>query len=256
MTVLIVQERRDKMNRYRKLAIVVGALFITADIFGVVGNLAFRKPILDSADYLINASAHGNQLILGALFTLIGGLACAGIAIGLYPVLRRHNEGLALGAVGFRLIEAMLYALVAAVVLSVLTLSQEYVKTGAPGASSFQASGASLLAVGDWAGQLSVIAFTLGALMYYYVFSQSNLIPRWLSVWGLVAAASSLAAALLSIFGLIAPLAPVFLIMQAPIAFQEIVLAVWLIARGFNTNAVASRSPKTGLEETEWALSR
>ncbi len=244
------------MNTYRKMAIIVGALFIIADVFGVVGNLAFRKPILDTADYLINASAHGNQLILGALFTLIGGLACAGIAIGLYPVLRKHSEGLALGAVGFRLIEGTLYVVVAVVVLSVLTLSQEYAKAGAPSASSFQASGISLLAVGDWAGQLSVIAFTLGALMYYYVFSRSKLIPRWLSVWGLVAAASSLAAALLSIFGLIAPMEPVFLVMQAPIAVQEIVLAVWLIARGFNTSAMRSRFAKIRLEETEWALSR
>lgn len=220
----------------------MGASFIIATVANVVGNVLFSSPILDAPDYLVDASASGNQLIIGALFELIGAFAAVSIAIWLYPVLRRYNEGLALGAVGFRLIEGMLLVLAAVVMLSILTLSQEYVRAGAPDASLFQASGTSLLAVRDWAGRLSVLAFAPGALMYYCVFYQSKLIPRWLSGWGLVGASLSLAAALLSMFGLIVYMATVFIVLNLPIAVQEMVLAVRLIAKGFNSSAVASLS--------------
>ncbi len=233
------------MNNFRKNAIIVGVLFIIATVVGMVGNLSFSKPILDNPDYLIIASANGNQVVTGALLLLIAAFACVGIAIWLYPVLRKCNEGLALGAVGFRLIEGMLYIVGVVGLLSILTLGQEYVRAGALNASLFQASGTSLLAVRDWAGKLSVIAFTVGALMYYYVFYQSKLIPRWLSGWGFLGAALSLAAVLLAISGRIAYFSTVFILLQVPIGVQEMVLAVWLIVKGFNPSAIASLSAKT-----------
>jgi hypothetical protein len=101
-----------------------------------------------------------------------------------------------------------------------------------------------LLAIKGWAGELAVISFTLGALMYYYVFYRSKLVPRWLSGWGLLAAAASLAAVLLSITGRIEPFSTVFILLQLPIGVQEMVLAVWLIVKGFNPSAVASLSAK------------
>jgi len=237
------------MNTFRKNAIIVGVLFIIATVVGMVGNLSFSKPILDNPDYLNIASANGNQVITGALLLLIAAFACVSIAIWLNPILRKYNEGLALGAVVFRLMEAMLIIVSVVGLLSILTLSQEYIKAGAPDASLFQASGASLLAVRDGAGQLSMIAFTMGALMYYYLFYQSKLITRWLSGWGFIGAASCLAAALLSMFGLIVPMKPVFLILNVPIGVQEMVLAVWLIVKGFSPSAIASLSAKTTKDE-------
>ena len=236
------------MNNFRKTAISVGVLFIIATVLGVLGR-SFSQPILDAPDYLIKISANGNQVIIGGLLVLLSAFACAGIAIGLYPVLRKHNEALALGSVGLRVMEGMLYIVSVVGLLSLLTLSQEYVKAGASNASFFQASGTSLLAVRDWAGQLSIIAFTLGALMYYYVFYQSKLIPRWLSGWGLLGAALSLACALLTIFDQLVPFSTVFILLQLPIGLQEMVLAVWLIVKGFNPSAVASLSAKTATNE-------
>jgi hypothetical protein len=233
------------MNTYRKTAISVGVLFIAATVIGVLGNAIFLKPILDATDYLIKISANENQVIIGGLLVLLSAFACAGIAIWLYPILKKHHEALALGSVGFRIVEGMLYILGVVGLLSLLALSQEYVKAGASNASVFQVSGTILLAIKEWAGQLGVIAFTMGALMYYYVFYQSKLVPRWLSGWGFLAAALSLATALLGIFGQIIPMSTVFILLQLPIAVQEMVLAVWLIVKGFNPSAVASLSAKT-----------
>jgi hypothetical protein len=232
------------MNYFRKTAISVGVLFIVATVLGVLGR-SFLQPILDAQDYLIKISANENQVIIGGLLALLAAFACAGIAIGLYPVLKKHHEALALGSVGFRLMEGMLYIIGVVALLSLLTLSQEYVTAGASNASLFQASGTSLLAVRDWAGKLSIIAFTLGALMYYYVFYQSKLIPRWLSGWGFIGAALSLAGALLAISGQIIYFSTPFILIQLPIGVQEMVLAVWLIVKGFNPSAIASLSAKT-----------
>jgi hypothetical protein len=239
----MITTKESHHGMYRKTAISVGVIFIIATVLGMLGNIPLM-PILDAPDYLIRISANENQMIIGSILILLSAFASAGIAIGLYPVLKKHHEALALGSVGFRVMEGMLYIVGVVSLLSLLTLSQEYVKVGASNASLFQVSGTLLLAIKTWAGQLAVIAFTLGGLMYYYIFYQSKLIPRWLSGWGLIAAASSLAAAVLVIFGQLASFSTVFLILQFPILLQEMVLAVWLIVKGFNPSAFASEAAK------------
>ena len=233
------------MNSYRKNARIVGVLFITATVAGVL-SLLFTGP-LNAPDYLLNVSANENQVIIGALFVLIMAFACAGIAIWLYPVIRKHDEALALGAVGFRLIEGVFHLVVAVSMLSLLTLSQEFVKAGAPDASYFQTLGTLLHAASDWAGMLGSTAFILGALMYYYIFYQSKLIPRWLSVWGLIGIPFWIAEILLSMFGLVDPFSTNAILLDLPIAINEMVLAVWLIVKGFNPSAIASGSAKTDI---------
>jgi hypothetical protein len=139
--------------------------------------------------------------------------------------------------------EGMLYIIGVVALLSLLTLSQEYVMLGASNASLYQISGTLLMAVKTWAGQMGVFAFTLGCLLYYIIFYQSKLVPRWLSGWGILGAALSLASALLAIFGLLIPLSPVFIVFNLAILVQEMVLAVWLIVKGFNPSVIASESP-------------
>ncbi|MGB6369714.1 MAG: DUF4386 domain-containing protein [Atribacterota bacterium] len=231
------------MNTYRKNAIIVGVLFITATVAGIL-SVVFSGPI-DAPDYLINVSANATQVIIGALLVLIMAFACAGIAIWLYPVLKKHNEALALGSVGFRIIEGVLHIVGVIGLLSLVTLSQEYVKAGAPDASYFQSLGTLLLAARDWTGVLGSFAFILGALMYYYIFYQSKLIPRWLSVWGLIGVPLWIAAELLIMFGLIESFSTNAILLDIPIAVNEMVLAVWLIVKGFNPSAIASASAKT-----------
>lgn len=225
------------MNSDRNNAKIVGVLFIIAALTGVF-SLPFTG-IVNEPDYLIKLAGNQNKVIIGALLIAIMGFACAGIAIWLYPVLRKHNEGMALATVGFRVMEGLLFIIAAIGLLSLLTLSQEYMRTGAPAASYFQTLGALLLAVHFWAGQVfGAIAFCLGALMYYYIFYQSRLIPRWLSGWGLIAITMHLAAVILTMFALIYPFSTTQVVMNLPIFFQEMVMAVWLIVKGFNPSAL------------------
>jgi hypothetical protein len=226
------------MSTNRKTAVVVGVLFIAATAASLLGT-SFTRSILDAPDYLVKISANRTPVVLGVLFQFIAAATSAGIAISLYPILRKYNEGLALGSVGFRLIEGVFYIVAALGLLSLVSLSQEYVKAGAPATSDFPILGTLMLAVRNWAGfVLGVISFCLGALMYYSVFYQSKLIPRWLSGWGLVATALLLSMALWVMFG--AKPSGTTLLLALPIALQEMVLAVWLIVKGFNPSAIAS----------------
>ena len=237
------------MNTNRKTAIIVGVSFILgfASIFGVV----FVKPILDDPNYLIKLTENKNLVMMGVLSELIMSFACAGIAIWLYPILRKHNKFLALGAVGFRIIENVFQIIAALGLLLLLTLSQEAVKADALTASTFQIAGSLLLAVRFWAGlELAQIGFGLGALMYYYIFYQTKLIPRWLSGWGIIAIILHLTSVFLTMFLQIDPFSgsPIILL-SMPIFFQELTLAAWLIVKGFNPSAIASLSAKTATNE-------
>ncbi len=229
------------MNLYRNNAIMAGILFIIATVTNMLGNLSI-KPILDAPDYLIQISANENLMIIAALLVLISAFASASIAICLYPILKKYHEALALGSVGFRIMEAMLYIVGVVGLLSLLSVSQDYVTAGALNASLFQSSSNLLLTVKTWAGQLGVIAFSIGGLMYYYIFYQSKLIPQWLSGWGVLAAALSGTSALLVIAGILTPLSTVFILFNLLILVQEMVLAVWLIVKGFNPSVIASKS--------------
>jgi hypothetical protein len=225
------------MNTDRKTAIIAGVLFITATAASLTGN-GLTGSILDAPDYLARVSSSGNRVMVGALLSFLAAAGSAGIAIALYPVLKRYGEGLALGAVGFRLIEAVFYIVGALCLLSLLTVSQQFVGAGDQSASYFQNVGLLLLTARDAAGFVfAVIAFCLGALMYYAVFYRSKLIPRWLSVWGLIAIVLLLSAVFITLFdGEPYSISGKLIWLALPIALQEMVLAVWLIVKGFNSS--------------------
>lgn len=233
------------MHANRTIARIAGVLFITATVASLLGTVGFLNPLLQTPEYLLKIVANENRVILGALFQIIAAFASAGIAISLYPILRRYHEGLALGAVGFRMIEGVFYLVGTIGVLLLLTLSQEWVKTGAPVSSYFHTSGVLSLAVSNWANLIGTLAFYFGALMYYAILYQANLIPRWLSGWGFVGAILGLVASMFVLFGLIGQLSTIQVVLNLPIGVQELVLAVWLIVKGFNSSAIASGPAKT-----------
>ena len=155
------------MNANRRIAVVAGVLFIIATVADLISRVALVQPILSAPVDLAKISANENQVLLGALFLFIGAAAAAGIAIALYPVLRKHSEGLALGSVGFRLIEGALYLGIVVCLLLLVTLSQESANAGAAASSAYAVPGALLMAARDSLGEVAVLAFGLGALMYY-----------------------------------------------------------------------------------------
>jgi hypothetical protein len=231
------------MNSNRKSGIIVGVLFL----FGFAGaiTIGLTKPILDDLDYLNKISANENKIILGAFFQFIMAAACAGIGISLYPVLKKYNTGSAVGVVAFRIIEAVFQIIGFIILLLLLTLSNEFIKAGAPVSSYFQTVGALLQAGSFWSNQVAaILAWNIAALMYYSLFYQTKLIPRWLSGWGLLGIILIIVVSMLLLFRVIVPMSTIQIALSLPIALQEMVLALWLIAKGFNVSAIALTAAK------------
>jgi hypothetical protein len=228
------------MNTGRKTAIIVGVLFIIGTVAGVL-SVVLTSSILTGSDFLAAVAANETQVIMAALLVLTMGLALAMVPVVIFPILKQHNEVLALGYVVFRgALETLTVFVIVIAWLLLIPLSQESAKAGAADASNFQALGALLLKAAEIGASLGAIVFPLGAAMFYAVLYQSKLIPRWLSVWGLIAVALNfVSTGLAGVFGLPPQMSTIQTVANLPIFLQEMVMAVWLIAKGFNPSAIA-----------------
>jgi hypothetical protein len=233
----------------RKTAAVVGVLFIIGTVSGVLGAV-IGEPILGAPDYLSKLSANEGQMLIYTLLMFIMGVSCAGIGIALYPILKKFNVGLAIGAVGFRVIEGVGDIVAAIFVIALLALSQEFVKAGSPDASYFQTAGVVVNAGIDWLSHgAMLLCWSIGASMYYSLFYQYRLVPRWLSIWGLVGICLATISGVLVMLHVIPGFGTVQMLLNLPIFPQELVLAVWLIAKGVNSSLVTSGAAKTTTNE-------
>jgi hypothetical protein len=227
---------------YRGNAIAVGVLFIACSAASILSAVPLGST-LDEPGYLGTLAVSNDQVVLTALIELVWAATGAGIAIGLYPVLREHSPALALGSVAARVVEGVFVLVGTLSLLALLTVSQQ-APAGAAASASSRATGDALLAVRDWAlGFVGLLAFGIGALLYYYVFYTSRVVPRWLSVWGLVGAALMVVATIHSGFTQDFGFSTVTTVLNIPIGLQEIVLAVWLIIRGFTASTARPTAP-------------
>ncbi len=227
------------MNTYRRTAVIVGILFIIGTVSGILSGVV-TAPIRAEATFPLNIAASETQWIAGALLVSLMGLSLAMMPVMLYPILRKHNQVLALGAVLFRgAIEAISYAVMVLSMLLMATLSETFANAGAADAANLQTLGAMLTAAKDWTEMWGALVFSIGALMIYGAFYQARLVPRWLSGWGLIGGVFYFAANLVSMFGPqhVAPdIASGIGRLMIPLALQEMVFAVWLIVKGFSSS--------------------
>ena len=231
------------MKTHRKSAIIVGVLFIFALVAFMIGK-AIYEPILTSPDYLDIVYPNRVTVIFGILLEFISALLVVLIPVLLFPILKKQYEVLALGYISFRLFEAVLLSIAQIYKLSLVSLSQTYLNTGGVDASYFQNTGNSIKSVLYWVdhgGLIYLIVFVIGTLILNSAFYKSKLIPRWLSIWGLIAAVAILAASVMATFDIFLGLAMLLVI---PIGLQEQALAIWLIVKGFNPSAISTESAK------------
>jgi hypothetical protein len=228
------------MNSNKKAAKIVGILFILAAVTAVAGVLLY-DPFLNRPDYLMNGSKHANQVIWGALMELILVVCAVGTATTMFPILRRYNETVALWHVCFRFLEAIIITIGVISVLSLLTLSREFVAGGAANPASFESSGIVLKAIHEWTFMLGP-NFMLGinTMMYSYIFYKTKLVPRFISTLGMTGATLVFICALLVMFGVIEQVSVWGGILALPVAANEMILAGWLLVKGFNQSALAA----------------
>lgn len=217
------------MSPFRKTAFVAGALYLLT--FVSIPTLALYGPVHDPK-YILGAGPDTGAL-LGAILEMIVALAGIGTAVALYPVVKRQNEGVALGFVGSRVLEAATIFAGVAFLLSVVSLRQ-----AAAGANA-SASAQTLVALYDRTfliGQSfmpAVNAVLLGSLLY-----QSRLVPRVLPLLGFIGVPLLVGADIAVLFGAIGRTSSPAALAALPIALWEFSLGVWLLVKGFNPSSI------------------
>ena len=223
------------MNNYKKHATVVGIGFLLAIVFGIV-SLALTETYIQDLDFSVIAN-NDISIKIGAIATMFMALSVMIISLAFYPVLKKKYPSLALGYVGLRFLEGFIFIINAVLYLSFIALSKNNAS------EAFNNSiGHLLLEARDYLGHvaLDMVVFSVAALILYYVLFKTKLVPRWLSIWGLIASVIYMAAAYMVLFGF-EPLSPAYIAMNIPLALNEAVLGILLIVKGFNMKVIDSK---------------
>jgi hypothetical protein len=220
------------MNDDRKTAGFVGALFLTAMVASLVGG-GMVESVISALEPFAAVSENETLLVTGVLLELVNAIAVIGIGVLMFTVLKRHNETQAVGYLSLRIVEAVFCSLIVVSPLSLIRLGQ----AGADTAQLQETGALSIAERASVSGLLIPVFFSLGALLLYSSLYQLKLLPRFISVWGFVAAVLILILNLLSTFGLELGMG-LSMVFALPIILNEIFMGIWLIAKGFNPSAV------------------
>ena len=229
------------MHSDKKTAISVGALYIAATVAGLL-SVVFAGPISEKPLNLFNIAAAEQQVLIVAYLQIILAVTVAGIAFMVYPILKEDantnlKKGLVVWYVSTRLTEGALFFVGVLNVLLLLKLSQGFVLAEAADASWYASAGTLIFTASEHSWMLGQTIFCIGAAMFYYLLFKSKRIPGWLSIWGLIATPLMFIANFLPLYG-IDSTSVTYSSLCAPMGVQEMVLAVWLIVKGFNPSVV------------------
>lgn len=231
--------KRVPMDSLRRTALVAGGLYLITFVTSIPARL-LSGPVRNDPNYVLGPGADAQVLFAGFLDVVLA-LACIGTAVALYPVVKRQNEGVALGFVGARVLEAAIIVTGVVSLLSVVTLRQA--GAGADALVTAQA----LVASYDWTflfgpGFMAAVnALLLGSLMY-----RSGLVPRIIPLVGLIGAPLLLASDTAIMFGLWEQFSLPAGIATLPVALWEFSLGVWLVVKGFRPSSFTAGMTATG----------
>lgn len=170
--------------------------------------------------------------MVGKIITAMGVLL---LTILLYTALKKQNKVIARWAFGLRLTEVAVFAVIVMSAFGLLQMSQEYTTAGTMDSSYLVTLGSVFFEAMDYASAVNMLFFSLGALLFYYLFLKSKYIPKLFSVWGLVSTALAFGGTLSILLGYSLNMI-VYLIAFLPILPLELGIGIWLTIKGFKLN--------------------
>jgi len=224
------------MTSLRKTALVAGVFYLIT--FISIPTLALYGPVKNHRDWILSSGGHTGVLVGGFLEVIVA-LAGIGTAVTLYPVVRRQNEGAALGFVAARVLEAGMIFTGVVSLLSLVTLRHDLGGAGGADAAALVTTAASHVAIYNWTFLLSqslmpgVNALLLGSVMY-----RSRLVPRIIPLVGLIGAPFLICTVIVTLFGGMKLGSPQ--LAAVPVAAWELSLGVWLVVKGFRSSPITT----------------
>jgi hypothetical protein len=233
----VTAQNRLSRNNYRTTARIVGVLYLAGMVVGIAGNL-FIQSILGAPDQLSTIAVNSTLLAMGAVLWLCTVAGDAAHGILMFPVLKPHSERAAVGYLGARIIDATFIAVMALLILVQIPLGIEYLNAGSSDASYLQALSAVLTQANLYAYEFAMITVGVAGFILSFMFYQTQLVPRFLAVWGLIGYAVLLLGSVLQVLGL-----NLNSIHAIPGGLWELFIGVWLIAKGFSTSSQLPSEP-------------
>ena len=230
---------KAETNLYRMTARVVGMVYLAGFVVGIGGEGLFQS-ILGAPNYLSTVSANSTMIAIGAILWLMAVVGDVAHGVLMFPILKQHNERIAVGYLAARIVDAIFIAIMVLFILIQIPLGSEYVKAAAPDTFYLQALGTLLTQAKLYAYEIGMLTLGLSGLMLCYTLYRATLVPRWLAVWGLLGYAIILCGMVSAILG-----SGLGDLSSLPGGLWEVFVGVWLIVKGFNSSAIASESAKT-----------
>ncbi|WP_025743518.1 DUF4386 domain-containing protein [Aquimarina pacifica] len=219
------------MNRKQTSVRIAGLLFLIQIITYIIGNQVFVSPVLYTPNFFEAIYQTADKLLIGAILEIVCGIAVVAISVLLYPTLRRYSERIAIWYVGFRISEFTIIIFSKIKMLSLIPLSKEYMNTEGVPNEYLTILGTSILSEHTIAVCMVMIIFCIGATMFYYLLYRSKLIPRGISIWGLVGVLLVLIANIAQLSGI-----GLGMLIFVPMGLNELFLGFWLLLKGFHIN--------------------
>ncbi len=236
------QQAVTDVASHRNSAIATGILFLITHVTSI-GSFVLYVPILDRAGY-ITGSGSDTQVLLGVLFEIILALANIGTAVALFPVVKKWNEGVALGYAALRTLEGAIIAVGVIPLLAVVTLRH---LAGAAGTdpNTLTIIGTTLIALHNWTLLVGPgLVCGVNTVLMAYLMYKSGLVPRIIPLLGLIGGPLVFIVNTGKMFGLYDQIPPYLAVLVLPIFAWEVSLALWLIIKGFKRSALASEPAK------------
>jgi len=227
-----------RMTSLRKTALVAGIFYLIT--FISIPTLALYGPVKNHRDWILTSGSN-TAVLVGAFLEVIVALAGIGTAVTLYPVVKRQNEGVALGFVTSRLLEAAMIFTGVLSLLSLVTLRHDLGGAAGANAAALVTTGASHVAVYNWTMLLGqtlmpcINALLLGTLMY-----RSRLVPRIIPIVGLIGAPLLIAGVIVTLSAGTGHISALQAIGTLPVAAWEFSLGVWLVIKGFRPSPITA----------------
>jgi hypothetical protein len=227
-------QNRHGPDSYRMTARVVGVVYLAGFVVGIGGDILIRS-ILDVPNRLSTVPANSMLLAIGALLWLIAVVGDAAHGVLMFPVLKPHNERIAVGYLAARIMDAIFIAVMVLFVLIQIPLGSEYVKAAAADASYLQALSTVTAQAQQYAYNFGMITLGVSGLMLCYTLYRARLVPRLLAIWGLVGYAIIFCGMVSEVMG-----SGLGLASSIPGGLWEVFIGVWLVAKGFSASPAPS----------------
>lgn len=235
--------RMNSNSPYRRTEILVASLWIVTAI-GAIGGALLMNPIINAPDYLTTVFSKSATITSAMFGWMINDIGIVFIGLLMFPILKKQSESMALGYLSMRMFESLLMIVGVFFAMLLIPLSHEFIKAGSTDVALFQTMGSVLKQAEDWFLNLLQLVFLgLGGIILTTLLYQTKLVPRFISVFGLIGYALLLPAAVVGLFGILDPTpGGSGSILAVPVAIWEIIMMpFWLFTRGFNTAGISTK---------------